>query len=417
MTRRTVGSDLLSSLKDEDMADVFLVSSDGLKVPAFRCVLGARSTVLRKMLCGDFKEARSLEIPLPTYSGLVLQAVVEFCCSDEIQPPLLGQDEAAARELVHIFHFAHCYELPVLEEKAYGMACSLMDLLPQLACAILDETSVGAPTQILHEYALNVIRAKPGSSLLPQDESKGGGVVSLSSDRLLVLLQDKSIEARELTLFMALKKWADVDKGEVVSARRSVANRIDFAKTCAEHINLSHISPVDLLCGVTESGLVEKGDIMVALKNQALLAAQQGFSFAKFRGGPNNVNRVLVEGAGIESVNGMYCEDGTINGCTKYVNSSGVRQKDFLFYLYRAQNCWYFAAVSERQNEMDSLFFYENYTRIKKIPPSSGWARCVKDGKDPPPTCTWLPAESIHSSQSNIKYILEADLASELTSG
>jgi beta-phosphoglucomutase-like phosphatase (HAD superfamily) len=60
--RRLIVEDLLKAIKDKELFDVNLIASDGVQVPAPRLALAARSGVLKRMLYGPFREARTSAI-------------------------------------------------------------------------------------------------------------------------------------------------------------------------------------------------------------------------------------------------------------------------------------------------------------------------------------------------------------------
>jgi hypothetical protein len=75
-------------LSNESLADVNLQGTDGIKVPAHRLILAARSQVFESLLFGNFAEASNSEVRVG-YDGRVLQAIVEYCYTDEVT--LLGE--------------------------------------------------------------------------------------------------------------------------------------------------------------------------------------------------------------------------------------------------------------------------------------------------------------------------------------
>jgi hypothetical protein len=79
-----VARDLLAALQDEELTDVYLVGGDGVQVPTCRFVLAARSKVLKRMLYGSFREAKSSTICMMGYDSSVLRAVVDYCYGSDI---------------------------------------------------------------------------------------------------------------------------------------------------------------------------------------------------------------------------------------------------------------------------------------------------------------------------------------------
>jgi len=97
----------------EGMADLQLLLSDGIQVPAFRVILACRSDVFRRMLYGDFHESASEQITLD-FNSEVLTAVVEFCMTDDVRHFDGRSDEPAARDMVQLLACADFLDLPYL---------------------------------------------------------------------------------------------------------------------------------------------------------------------------------------------------------------------------------------------------------------------------------------------------------------
>lgn len=300
----TLSSDLMAFLardREDDAAvlvDVRLAGTDGVRVPAFRTVLAARSDVLRRMLLGDFAESRSDEVAMD-YPGEVLRAVVEHCVTDDFAQFDDGDaDEAAARGIVQLVACAHFLNLPVLEEKARARALKIAKAAKSLACCIYDEASChGDPTSAVKLEALSIIRCHPEDALLREP-----GVSCARPEVLGELTSDGEMSCEEITLFRALAKWAkerdesdSLASGEAVDAtevaRGILAERDDIDSSLAsgqtedaaevargmiaEHIDLASIRPTDLVGVVRTSGLVDERAVAAALEAHALNAERR----------------------------------------------------------------------------------------------------------------------------------------------
>jgi hypothetical protein len=296
--------DLLLALQDDELTDITLQGHDGVGVPANRFVLAARSKVLKRMLYGSFREAKSTctEISMQDYDSLTLEAIVEYCCRNEISKfrLRLRRNAESCRRLVWLFKAADYLELTKLAKMVAQMAHNLTSRFPPLACAIYDEADLS--TQVSQD-ALSMIQCRPYVTL-PSHNQTGGGIANLSPERLLDIFQDRQVHAGELFLFQMLQHWCQLT---------SHPNPKQVAKACARHISLDYIEPEDLLGVVKESHYCLEIAITDAITKQALQASRHGLWSLSSRGRPDE--RILVEGAGSEDANGIYYRiDGLANG-------------------------------------------------------------------------------------------------------
>jgi hypothetical protein len=295
--------DLLEAVHDEEMTDISLVGQDGVLVHANRFVLAARSKVLKRMLYGNFREANATKIPFSEYDGVILEAIVEFCCRDEIPTFRLyiHRNSVSARRLVQLFKAADYLELAGLAKLVAQMAHNLMSRYPPLACAVYDEADFD--TKVSND-ALMMIQCRPYVTL-PSDCETGGGIDCLSELKLLSVYTDNSVKAGELFLFEMLQQWIELSNHP---------KALSVVQTCAEQLVLQNIEPQDLLSVVMKSGFCSEKRITNAITKQALRASQNRVWSLSSRGRPDT-ERILVEGAGSKNANGIYYRiDGLANG-------------------------------------------------------------------------------------------------------
>jgi hypothetical protein len=305
-----VARDLLAALQDDELTDVYLVGGDGVQVPTCRFVLAARSKVLKRMLYGSFREAKSSTICMMGYDSSVLQAVVDYCYGSDITKfrSSLGKGEPAIRKLVHLAKAADYLELPGLQQKVDRVVRSIMTKHPNLACAVFDEAS---PDSQLSDYALQIIECRPYVALQSsQDESAaGGGIECLRSDGLISIMNSARIEAGELYLFRMLRRWFD---HTVAANCQDSALRVGYE--CSNYITLEDIEPRELFNQVQDCHFVSPERIFDAVTKQALRASEERIWSIRCRGRAS-VDRVLVEGAGVRDANGIYYQiTGLANG-------------------------------------------------------------------------------------------------------
>ena len=295
--------DLLLALQDEDLTDVSLIGDDGVEVRACRFVLAARSKVLKRMLYGNFREATSTNIELP-YSGAVLQAVVEYCTKNMISDKFLhsnggNYNAKTVRQLVNLAKAGDFFDISCLVRDAESLVQKLVSKNPILACPIFDESD---EFSTLHEYSRKMIRCRPYVALLPsEDDTSGGGIECLRTERIVELMQETEIEAGETFLFEMLQRWV-VHAGEGKERQEA----LQVAKKCGEFFRLDYIEPQELLSTVQKSGLFAPNLIVEAIMRQALRASEDRVWTVNCRGPPSDLDRVLVEGCGKQEVNGVY---------------------------------------------------------------------------------------------------------------
>jgi hypothetical protein len=288
--------DLLSSIGNEAMVDIVLTANDGGETPASRFVLGARSSVLQKMLFSEGQMGGSTELKLD-YSTNVVRTLWHYCRTNELDQIWHAKDEAAARELVKLCDCANSFELEGLTELVSEQVASLTKTHPHLACAIYDEAAAHEESvETLKHIAQNAIRQNPEAALLRRNEfgNRYPGVASLGPAVVEDILSDPLMCTEEINMFRAVAFWADArtsiegvsnvclddtfDSAAHVQPRRLLAKQIT-----ARCIDLSKIAPSELLGIVTDSGLVDAMSVSNALIQLALRIEKEGVLVSKRR--------------------------------------------------------------------------------------------------------------------------------------
>ena len=138
-------------------------------------------------------------------------------------------------------------------------------------------------------YTLGVIQKSPKEILL---DGEVAGISVLRSTGLSLLVRDEKLAKDALLLFRAIHKWANADAAAAAAAdpeaELTPEDRNVIAKELITNVELRLICPMQLIGEVMEPGLVSADQIMPVLQKQADGAA------------------VVVEGAGIPGVNGIY---------------------------------------------------------------------------------------------------------------
>ena len=194
--KKQLTSSLWQALLDPDLNDVQLVANDGDQIPASRFVLAARSPVLKRMLYGSFREAKSSTICMMGYESTVLKAVVHYCQTNQMPPiehqhhhhqqgqhseeaPTTSRNsivmksnsshthgvdlESLVRQQVRLYQAADFLELNDLGNLVYFELRRLTGLYPGLACVVFDE--VDDVSSRVGEYARLMMEVRPYVSL------------------------------------------------------------------------------------------------------------------------------------------------------------------------------------------------------------------------------------------------------------
>lgn len=205
------------------------------------------------------------------------------------------------------------------------------------------------------------------------------------------IMQDQDMDVDEFYMFKILYAW---EKG----ASR-VENRLPKARKMAESIELKFIAVELLQSQIRDSGYFEEDRIIASIRAiEETLASRD----------PHEMERVLVEGAGLEHVNGVY---------VRVLEEIDMAEEDILFvkeaddgisdvglYLYGGK--WNVAMCIDYSN-----CFYtcpDNQIRqVAELVPRNGWESSY-EGKDPAPTCTYLP--NTRALRSSVTRLLAPNL-------
>jgi len=256
---------LRTLLIDTSLADVKFEGTDGGLVCGNRGLLAARSQVFRSMLFGSFSEARQDSIIRVGYSSPVMTSVVEYCLTDEAGILCRAKTETATN-VVALADAANYFDLPKLKHMAEACALSCMEEEPQTACSFLEASQT---VECIHSVARTLIQSKPLKTLIENDS-----VAILSASVLEDILSDEKIEADELTLFRALRSWAEGGSSDMECETRGLV-----AKEMSRHLSLERIRPSYLCEIVQPSGLVTSYQLQEAFRAQAMEAESQNLAY------------------------------------------------------------------------------------------------------------------------------------------
>ena len=313
---------LIACLRNETMTDVMLVGDDGIPVPACRYILGSASAAMQPLLYGNFKaEGDSTSVNIRGSNQKSLTALVEFCCSDELNTSLWenGHPLEIVQDTVALAKLAHTYGIPHLQCKVRDFLQPLMEAYPPLSCCVFNLACPEA-TPDVYEAALTMIQdhayvALKGASMSSSTSGRSrrssafGSMTCLSPDKLEVILSDNDMEADELFLFQQLVAWRDFNA-------QKYRNINAICKHNVQHLDLSMIDPNEIETTVMQSGFVDATMVVQALMAQAKSATSgsatsgAGLGFCSARGPRGKkYGHIVVEGAGSEeeeNCNGTY---------------------------------------------------------------------------------------------------------------
>jgi len=405
-------SAMLESLKKMHLCDVKLLGRDGVTVNAPGYLLAVNSSIIEGMLYTTaqseptaIQEDRSekeqaaavpsvaptRKIDIPFADEPAITASVHFLASQNLPPNL------DIRTICQVYLIGKLFRINLLADEAYRKGRILINKLPCLACAAFDEStgseregeendwwglSFGYGNHELGAYALEFLLDAPVKTFLR------GGTKFLSVDSMGVILGNGDMDTDELTIFQILRSWvkeADGSQEEKVLAARSLVRHIDF----------SLISPSDLKHQVECCEFVDKSHVDAALQEIELRQSNRS---------PDELEHVVVSGAGNPNVNGIY---------VRMEEDIGLEADDILFVkeaeecencpdfgLFRHRNVWTIACCTDYSN---ALYFCEvesdTKTSNRGITPKLGWS--VVSGSEPPPECHWFASKEDNARIGN----------------
>ncbi|KAL9191492.1 hypothetical protein ACHAXT_001198 [Thalassiosira profunda] len=361
------------------MMDLTLVGKDGVVVRGSKFVLACYSPLLEEVF---FKsrpwpgyDAPSSTLSIDFCTEMELAAAVHHCFSGELPPGygIASTNEGVARSLAQLDHLAHLCKFQALGEVTYRALRKLINRRAVLACAIFDELSYrdgDGTVDSIKRYALDSMREMPMDTLL------GGGVQWMKEAGVEAIMQDQDMDVDEFYMFRVLKAWATAE-GKEGEDRLSVAQKL------GRHIELKFIDPELLKAEVRESGYFTEKEIAEAIKLIEDSLANRD---------PCEMERVLVEGAGTDIVNGIYCrvegEVGMSEEEILFVKEADDGFSDVGLYLWGTK--WHIAMCADYSNCFYSCEDPRSKSSAAELVPASGW-EIGHGGTDPVPYCTYLP--------------------------
>jgi hypothetical protein len=360
------------------MLDVTLVGREGVAVRASRYVLACRCEALEDKLytaatCTQ-TERQEEEIHVGEYSEISIKALVEYCFTGELlefwklQSSLLEQATAVER-IVELSQLAQAYRFRPLEMENYQLSRRLMNQYPSTACLFYSNSQT--PLDI-KSFARETIEECSREALLCCTNNH---VTSLPPAQLEELFtEDETLEdLSEMDKVKLLRLWSEGGGNDLQVAQRCSAAHIDLTRI---HLDEQTVATLKA------SELFEEDDIIQA---QSMACRRQEEEAEPQR----QEEHVIVQGAGMEAVNGIYMRDlEQDDDEDMYVASCGTMT------LYSWSGTWHIAAACDLSNSLYqcSAARSPNVPRDQRPPkvPSHGWQPVGAPA--PAPRCTWMPA-------------------------
>jgi hypothetical protein len=395
-----VASAMLQSLKKKHLCDLELVGGDGESVFAPGYLLAIQSSVADRILYPEvlatLKEdasERMVEYCLPT---LVTNKIhIPFATSSAISAAahfLAAQSLPSnwdVRVICQLYLIGKLFKINSLEDEAYRNGRVMMNKVPHLACAVFDECRAAQRngeekdwwgfsfqgSNDLGAYSLECLLDAPANTLL-----RGRGTKFLSSDSIDDILCNKDMDTDELTCFHILKQWVNDAEG-------TQEEKILAAKSLVHHIDLSLISPDDLKFQVRSCSFVEAADVDKALREIELAESNRS---------PDELEHVIVEGAGDPNVNGMYVrmeEDIGLELDDVVFVKEAEEGADYMDYgLFLQQNKWSISSCTDYSNVLYSCEIGPDISSAERgVTPKLGWK--TEKGAERPPVCHWCASK------------------------
>ena len=368
---------LMAGLSKSHMHDIYLVGSDGIPVGGSRFILACYSCVMediffkgRESKTYDKKEQK---LVIDYCNSEVLAAAVHHCFGGELPPSFdVGNpNEPVARNLAQLDRLSYKFQLKELRELVYRTGRKLINKRPVLACAIFDELSFRGLGVVdsLKRYALDTMREMPMETLL------GGGVQWMKHESVEVIMQDQDLDVDEFYMFKILRAWE-------AGAESENSDRPAIVRDLSKHIDLKFIAEDLIMTQVKAAGYFEEKELVDAVK--MIRESMENRN-------PHEIERVLVEGAGSDTVNGIYLrvedEMGMGEEEILFVKEADDGYSDVGLYLYGSK--WHIAMCADYSN---CFYFCEDDPSrpTSELVPRTGWATMFS-GQEPSPNCTYLP--------------------------
>lgn len=388
----TANRNSLSLSSTGQLMDVTLVGKDGVLLPgggvrASRALLATDSFILEDIFFKnrEWAEFDAMESTLifEYATNDVLRALVYHNFNDKLPPvddfDISSPTDIVVRKLAQLHHVAYIYKFQNLAEDTNGALRKLINTRVVLACAAFDELSYqhgNGTVDSIKRYALDSIRDMPMDTLL------AGGLQWMKEESVEAIILDEEMDVDEFYRFKILSVWANNNIVVDVVGGGEHENRAIAARRLAKHIELKFIDTDLLLSQVQDSGYFDVNTI-----NDAVKARRDSLANSIYE-----KECVLVEGAGSEIVNGIYCREN---------DEVGVGEEEILFVkeadddgysdigLYLYGTTWHIAMCADYSNSFYTCQDPLNKSNFdQELVPSNQWV-VMAGAMGPAPYCTY----------------------------
>lgn len=410
-----LSSIMLSGLKKTHLCDVKMIGKDGVTIRAPSFLLCAHSRVLDEMLFSNLEEAaptqrvrrmssldsehdhfedaqdtladienadgKTIRVPFATQDAI--QTALHLMASHELPLSRIeDSSEENVRTLTQVNVIMLFYKVRFLADEVYRAVRVLVNKKSKLASVVFDECNASMKIAGLDDkpkrnelltYVFDSIREKPGESLID------GGLRFLSPDSIQKIICDQKIDVDEITMFHILFSWTQVGPG-------SKEDRINVAKGLVVNVQLTLLDAKYLNTRVRYCGFVDASVVNDAIKEIEDHLANLS---------PEEQEHVVVTGAGIDAVNGMYVrmeEDiGLEDEEAVFIKEASEDEIGGDYGLYLWRDSWAISPCVDYSNILyshQSEIASKGWDRLK--PPAEDWR--AESGTLPAPVCEWKAA-------------------------
>ena len=382
----TLQKDLLRALNDEAFQDVTLIGTDHVDVPASKIILSLRSTVFQKMFLGNFQEKNQDRVPLD-YPSLVLQVLVKYCYSDELDIDLLLRDSSTDKHThlndetavlaIQLRSAATYFDLPELKSRIsqYIGEKILYEDNVGCICAVFNELLIrGEEDEILWTMLMPVLNSNLEKCLFPK-LTGNAGIASCSLSLFCIFVQPT---VDSFLAVKAVQKWCSLhvfNQSEAPNELRTIADSLDLASI--EPGNLAKIKP----CTLFPMERLYHAFVQNSPESSSKVDTEQ--NSGPFKPTPSYVQ---VKGAGIDSVNGTYIlttassNDGVLKR-SRYTKVGKYGDENAKFCVVDFERSWKILVYIKAATPF-VLYQSSNTSHPEKVPFATWYCR---DGKAPAP--------------------------------
>ncbi|XP_055856254.1 kelch-like protein 4 [Episyrphus balteatus] len=187
---------LLTFSENGQFSDICIISSDGIKFNSHKCVLSAASDYFMAMFGGSLKESSSTEVKIHEINGKVLQLVLTFLYTGQIQ---LQSDT-----MKEILRAATFLQIQPLITECYNSMAENLNAKNCLEIALFADQ---------HELLELYKRALKFASLNFEKICKENDILQLDEHQLAEIISSEELcVSSEEVVYLNLIKWMEHDK-------------------------------------------------------------------------------------------------------------------------------------------------------------------------------------------------------------